>query len=148
MEKYNKMMEIALLVQNILDDIASGAERLQALCNWRDPISTMLVCSILLLAGPVIYFAGLRPLLSFGLCFMLRHPVFQDPVTPPPAIFFLQLPTRAHCLLAADLQPVTLPVATEPAAAAAAAATQGEEGNEKEGKEEEEEEEEIVPAPS
>uniref|UniRef100_A0A061RM84 Multiple C2 domain-containing protein n=1 Tax=Tetraselmis sp. GSL018 TaxID=582737 RepID=A0A061RM84_9CHLO len=46
-DKYKKMMEFALKIQNILDDIASITERLQALTGWSDPTSSLIFCLLL-----------------------------------------------------------------------------------------------------
>eukprot|EP00873_Tetraselmis_striata_P001303 jgi/Tetstr1/421567/TSEL_012511.t1 len=92
-EKYNRLIENALMVQNIMDDIACGAERLQSLTNWHDPTSTLLVCTLLFAAAPLLCLLGLRVVALFGLAWQLRPPRLRDPRTPPPVVFFSHLPT-------------------------------------------------------
>jgi len=105
-EKYNRLIENALMVQNIMDDIACGAERLQSLTNWHDPTSTLLVCTLLFAAAPLLCLLGLRVVALFGLAWQLRPPRLRDPRTPPPVVFFSHLPTVGHSLAAADVQAV------------------------------------------
>ena len=75
----------------------------QALTNWRDPTTSLLVCSILLLAAPVLYLVGLRLLLCFGVFWALRPPALRDPIEPPPVVFFKLLPTQFRSLIATDM---------------------------------------------
>eukprot|EP00951_Prasinocladus_malaysianus_P017873 scaffold141637_cov24-Prasinocladus_malaysianus.AAC.1 len=72
--------------------------------DWRDPTASMIVVAVLVVAAPVVYIVGIRVLIGFGLCWAIRPPFLREPVTAPPLVFFSNLPTETHSLLALDLE--------------------------------------------
>jgi hypothetical protein len=66
----------------------------QAILSWTDPFSTTLALAVLTVISSLILLLGFRPVIAFGMCWILRHPRLRDPVLPPPAAYFLRLPAR------------------------------------------------------
>ena len=82
-------------MQNLLDDVATVLERLQALLTWQDPVATGACLVVLSVVAALVSVLGWRTVLSFALCFVVRPPRFRTPTPPAPASFFARLPSRA-----------------------------------------------------
>ncbi len=82
-------------VQNILDAMSSSAERLQALCNWSDPVATGILVFGLLGASVAVWVLGLQWCLAALILFDLRPPLLRDPWPPPPINLLSWVPSRA-----------------------------------------------------
>uniref|UniRef100_A0AAY4BLR6 C2 domain-containing protein n=1 Tax=Denticeps clupeoides TaxID=299321 RepID=A0AAY4BLR6_9TELE len=60
MEKIHMVQEIVLTVQNILDEVASVAERIKNTFNWSVPFLSYLACLVLFVATTALYWIPLR----------------------------------------------------------------------------------------
>ncbi|GIL49948.1 hypothetical protein Vafri_6243 [Volvox africanus] len=98
-QQYDHMVYFGLRVQNVLDDIAGGIERLQALFSWRDPVASGCFVLSLALTAVMLWTVGMRFVLGAVLLYDLRPPRWRDPWLPPPANVFAHLPTRADLMM-------------------------------------------------
>lgn len=92
--KYDALLEVALQVQNFVDDLACTLERMQHAVGWTDATATALVVAALAALSMAVWLLGLSRLLGLGVLYVLRPPVARDPLPPPPASFFGRLPTH------------------------------------------------------
>ncbi|GAX78972.1 hypothetical protein CEUSTIGMA_g6412.t1 [Chlamydomonas eustigma] len=88
---YNQAIRIALLAQNLLDDLAVLYERLHGLFVWRDYLASLTIFSVLALAAVLIYIFGLQFLIIATGLYVLRPPQYRDPLPTPPEAFFSRL---------------------------------------------------------
>eukprot|EP00798_Chlamydomonas_sp_ICE-L_P006442 gene6442-3069_t len=98
--QYDGLIRVALFVQNLLDDIATGFERFAALMRWQDPVATMIfmgTCSVISIA---FYLLGMSVLLALVGAFVLRPPKFRDPEPTPPQAFFASASTWTKGIVA------------------------------------------------
>ncbi|GLI63045.1 hypothetical protein VaNZ11_005907, partial [Volvox africanus] len=59
-QQYDHMVYFGLRIQNVLDDIAGGIERLQALFTWRDPVASGCFVLSLALTAVMLWTVGMR----------------------------------------------------------------------------------------
>jgi len=97
--KYQKLQRITLMVQNVLDDVATSMERMIAIATWQDPLSTLLLVVLLVILGVAFLMVGSRPMVAGLQLFMLRPPQMRTPWTPPPVALFSRLPSRADRIM-------------------------------------------------
>eukprot|EP00798_Chlamydomonas_sp_ICE-L_P008945 gene8945-12782_t len=133
--QYDGVIRVALVVQNLLDDIATAFERFGTLMQWKDPVATMWIAFNLLddiaaaferfgtlmqLKDPVaamifmavcsaisiaFYLLGMSVLLAIVGAFVLRPPQFRDPEPPAPLAFFSRLPAFRNVKLPSHKSP-------------------------------------------
>ncbi|DBB06469.1 TPA: Tricalbin-2 [Trebouxia sp. C0004] len=68
--KYNKLLGVALTLQNLLDDVATQLERLQACITWQDPSATLLFIAFCACAAMALALLGLPTVMAIG-CFWM-----------------------------------------------------------------------------
>lgn len=90
-------MGVALLTQNLLDDLASVFERVHALVSWADPTATIVAMVIVVLGAAAIHMLGLGVVVAGVGIFFFRPPKFRDPLPPKPLAFFDRLPSYLGC---------------------------------------------------
>ena len=66
--KYNKLLGVALTLQNLLDDIATQLERLHACITWQDPSATLLFIAFCACAAMALALMGLPTIMALA-CF-------------------------------------------------------------------------------
>jgi len=98
-EDIQKILQMAVKVQELLGDVASFAERVEALPKWKDPRISGLLCVIFAVLLPGLCYLPLKAVVSFVFLFVLRHPALRDPIPPPPVNMIMRLPTRAPLLV-------------------------------------------------
>jgi hypothetical protein len=84
-------IRIALLAQNLLDDLAVVYERLHGLFVWRDYVASLTLYCVLTLTAILIYALGLQFLIIAAGLYVLRPPQYRDPLPTPPEAFFSRL---------------------------------------------------------
>jgi hypothetical protein len=70
------MQRIALKVQNVLDEIASFAERGLGVVTWADPNASAIFLLIAIAAALAIAALGLHTVLAVALCWLVRAALF------------------------------------------------------------------------
>eukprot|EP00884_Botryococcus_braunii_P007164 jgi/Botrbrau1/16449/Bobra.0142s0045.1 len=98
-ERYDRLLRVALKVQNVLDDMATTLERGGSFFTWVDPLATSLFVSACLLLALLIHSLPLSYIIAGGLCWSLRPPFLRTPSPPAPLLFFQRLPSRADQIL-------------------------------------------------
>jgi hypothetical protein len=68
--KYNKLLGVALTLQNLLDDVATQLERLHACITWQDPSATLLFVAFCACAAMALALLGLSIVMATA-CFWL-----------------------------------------------------------------------------
>nr|GEW78188.1 protein QUIRKY [Tanacetum cinerariifolium] len=97
--RYDRLRALAGRAQTLLGDVAAQGERLEALCNWRDPRATGIFVVICLLASLVFYVVPFKAfLLGWGF-FYMRHPRFRGDMPSLPLNFFRRLPPLSDQIL-------------------------------------------------
>ncbi|KAJ0428482.1 putative C2 domain, phosphoribosyltransferase, C2 domain superfamily [Helianthus annuus] len=97
--RYDRLRALAGRAQTLLGDVAAQGERLEALCNWRDPRATGIFVVICLLASLVFYIVPFKAfLLGWGF-FYMRHPRFRGDMPSLPVNFFRRLPPLSDQIL-------------------------------------------------
>ncbi|KAL8196592.1 hypothetical protein R6Q57_024887 [Mikania cordata] len=97
--RYDRLRALAGRAQTLLGDVAAQGERLEALCNWRDPRATGIFAVVCLLASLVFYIVPFKAfLLGWGF-FYMRHPRFRGDMPPLPINFFRRLPSLSDQIL-------------------------------------------------
>jgi hypothetical protein len=62
----------AAQVQSLLETLATGVERVEALCTWADPTATQLALLALLVLAALLWLVGLPALIAALLLFDIR----------------------------------------------------------------------------
>nr|XP_043607827.1 FT-interacting protein 7 [Erigeron canadensis] len=97
--RYDRLRSLAGRAQTLLGDMAAQGERLEALCNWRDPRATAIFVVVCLLASLVFYIVPFKAfLLGMGF-FYIRHPRFRGDMPSLPINFFRRLPPLSDQIL-------------------------------------------------
>ncbi|KAK9052049.1 hypothetical protein SSX86_028677 [Deinandra increscens subsp. villosa] len=97
--RYDRLRALAGRAQTLLGDVAAQGERLEALCNWRDPRATGIFVVVCLLASLVFYIVPFKAfLLGWGF-FYMRHPRFRGDMPSLPINFFRRLPPLSDQIL-------------------------------------------------
>ncbi|XP_009379435.2 FT-interacting protein 7-like [Pyrus x bretschneideri] len=97
--RYDRLRSVAGRVQMVVGDLATQAERAQALLSWRDPRATAIFIIFALIWAMLIYVIpfGIVAVL-FGV-YLLRHPRFRNKMHSAPVNFFKRLPSKSDMLL-------------------------------------------------
>ncbi|KAB2058659.1 hypothetical protein ES319_A11G248600v1 [Gossypium barbadense] len=97
--RYDKLRAIGARVQNILGDVATQGERVQALVTWRDPRATAIFVGLCLMVAFVLYLVPPKMIaMAFGF-YYFRHPVFRDQMPSPALNFFRRLPSLSDKIM-------------------------------------------------
>ena len=84
--KYNRLLGVALTLQNLLDDVATQLERLHACITWQDPSATLLFIAFCACAAMALAFLGLPTVMAIGCFWVVRCPI--SAIVPWQGIFF------------------------------------------------------------
>ncbi|MBA0878911.1 hypothetical protein Goshw_023574 [Gossypium schwendimanii] len=97
--RYDKLRAIGARVQNILGDVATQGERVQALVTWRDPRATAIFVGLCLMVAFVLYLVPPKMIaMAFGF-YYFRHPLFRDRMPSPALNFFRRLPSLSDKIM-------------------------------------------------
>ena len=97
--RYDRLRALAGRAQSFLGDMAAQWERVEALCNWRDPRATGIFLAFLLTASLVFYTVPFKAIILGSGLYYLRHPRFRDDMPSVPANFFRRLPSLSDQIL-------------------------------------------------
>jgi hypothetical protein len=92
--KWADIRGILLMVQDRMDSMANGIERLESLIEWKAPLVSAMFLVAILVVGLLIFTVGLRPIMAGLLCFIIRPPRMRSPWPPGPIASFLKVPKR------------------------------------------------------
>ncbi|KAH1083139.1 hypothetical protein J1N35_022900 [Gossypium stocksii] len=97
--RYDKLRTIGARVQNILGDVATQGERVQALVTWRDSRATAIFVGLCLMVAFVLYLVPPKMIaMAFGF-YYFRHPLFRDRMPSPALNFFRRLPSLSDKIM-------------------------------------------------
>uniref|UniRef100_A0A803Q4A1 C2 domain-containing protein n=1 Tax=Cannabis sativa TaxID=3483 RepID=A0A803Q4A1_CANSA len=97
--RYDRLRALAGRAQTLLGDVAAQGERLEALCNWRDPRATGIFVVFCLVASLVFYAVPFKVfMLGWGF-YYLRHPRFRGDMPSLPMNFFRRLPSLSDQIM-------------------------------------------------
>ncbi|KAJ8899604.1 hypothetical protein K2173_018578 [Erythroxylum novogranatense] len=97
--RYDRLRALAGRAQTLLGDVAAQGERLEALCNWRDPRATGLFAVFCLVASLVVYVVPFKVFVLGSGFYYLRHPRFRDDMPSVSVNFFHRLPSLSDQVL-------------------------------------------------
>jgi hypothetical protein len=97
--RYDRLRSVAGRIQTVVGDIATQAERVQALFSWRDPRATAIFILFCLISATVLYVTQLQVLAALGGFYVMRHPRFRHRLPSVPVNFFRRLPARTDSML-------------------------------------------------
>lgn len=91
--RYDKLRTLGARVQNVLGDLATQGERLQALVTWRDPRATGIFIGMCLIVAVALYLVPSKMVAMASGFYYFRHPLFRDRMPSPALNFFRRLPS-------------------------------------------------------
>ncbi|KAJ4775619.1 C2 calcium/lipid-binding plant phosphoribosyltransferase family protein [Rhynchospora pubera] len=97
--RYDRLRSVAGRVQTVVGDVATQAERFEALLSWRDPRATLLFLGFCVLAAVAIYCVPMKLVIGLSGLYLLLPPRFRSRMPSPVMNFFRRLPTKADSLL-------------------------------------------------
>ncbi|KAK3446807.1 FT-interacting protein 1 [Eucalyptus grandis] len=97
--RYDRLRSVAGRIQTVVGDMATQAERFQALLSWRDTRATSLFIFFCLVAAVVLYITPFKIVALAAGIVWLRHPRFRSKLPSIPSNFFKRLPSRADSML-------------------------------------------------
>jgi len=97
--QYEALMRFMLMIQNILDSLATSAERLHALLTWQDPTASVLAVVFFVAAGLCASMMGLPALMAAMVLIDMRPPPLRDPFPVPTENLMRALPSRADHMM-------------------------------------------------
>ncbi|CAA7394739.1 unnamed protein product [Spirodela intermedia] len=101
--RYDRLRAAVWRAQNLLDDVAAQAERLQSLVTWRDPRATAIFVVACLVTSAVLLAVPTKVAAAAAGFYWLRHPVFRGAAAaaaPPRGLnFFRRLPTLSDRIM-------------------------------------------------
>ncbi|KAL6507819.1 Multiple C2 domain and transmembrane region protein 16 [Orobanche gracilis] len=97
--RYDRLRMLGARVQNLLGDVATQCERVQALVTWWDPRATGIFVCLCFVVAFVLYLVPSKMVaMAFGFYYM-RHPIFRDRMPSPALNFFRRLPSLSDRML-------------------------------------------------
>ncbi|WCJ18927.1 C2 calcium/lipid-binding plant phosphoribosyltransferase family protein [Euphorbia peplus] len=96
--RYDEMRRVAGRIQNVVGDVATQGERIQALLGWRDPRGTAMFVMFCLMASVLLYATPYVLFIVTGF-YLMRHPRFRGRTPSVPINFFRRLPSRIDNML-------------------------------------------------
>uniref|UniRef100_A0A7N0UXL4 C2 domain-containing protein n=1 Tax=Kalanchoe fedtschenkoi TaxID=63787 RepID=A0A7N0UXL4_KALFE len=97
--RYDRVRSMAGKIQSVIGDLATQAERIQALISWRDTRATVMFMVFCLVAATVLYTVPFNVVTLLGGAYVMRHPRFRHKMPPVVINFFRRLPARTDSML-------------------------------------------------
>lgn len=97
--RYDRLRALAGRAQTLLGDVAALGERLEALCNWRDPRATGMFVAFCWIASLMSYVVPFKVFVLGCGFYYLRHPRFRDDMPSVPMNFVRRLPSLSDQIL-------------------------------------------------
>ncbi|KAG8100632.1 hypothetical protein GUJ93_ZPchr0013g33908 [Zizania palustris] len=97
--RYDRARMVGARLQAMVGDVATQAERLQALVSWRDPRATGIFVALCVLVAMVLYMVPIKVVAVVAGFYYLRHPMFQDRMPAPVINFFRRLPSMSERIM-------------------------------------------------
>lgn len=98
-KRYDRLRAISGRVLEMMADLATQGERVQALLSWRDPRATFLFVIFCFVAVIVTYLVPFRILVFIWVTYMLRPPRFRFDIPAVPQNFLRRMPAKSDGLL-------------------------------------------------
>ncbi|GJN24596.1 hypothetical protein PR202_gb12347 [Eleusine coracana subsp. coracana] len=97
--RYDRVRVVGARMQAMVGDVATQAERVQALVSWRDPRATGMFVAFCVVVAAVLYVVPMRMVVVVAGFYYLRHPMFRDRRPAPVLNFFRRLPSMAERIM-------------------------------------------------
>ncbi|CAD6221055.1 unnamed protein product [Miscanthus lutarioriparius] len=97
--RYDRDRMVGARLQQMVGDVATQAERLQALVSWRDPRATGLFVALCVLVAMVLYMVPMKMVAVVAGFYYLRHPMFRDRMPATVINFFRRLPSMSERIM-------------------------------------------------
>ncbi|KAL6647005.1 hypothetical protein ACP70R_014442 [Stipagrostis hirtigluma subsp. patula] len=97
--RYDRARMVGARLQAMVGDVATQAERLQALVSWRDPRATGMFVALCVIVAAVLYMVPIKMVAVVAGFYYLRHPMFRDRMPAPVINFFRRLPSMAERIM-------------------------------------------------
>ncbi|KAG2631813.1 FT-interacting protein 7-like [Panicum virgatum] len=97
--RYDRARMVGARLQQMVGDVATQAERLQALVSWRDPRATGMFVALCVLVAMVLYMVPIKMVAVVAGFYYLRHPMFRDWMPAPVINFFRRLPSMSERIM-------------------------------------------------
>ncbi|CAL5076716.1 unnamed protein product [Urochloa decumbens] len=97
--RYDRARMVGARLQQMVADVATQAERLQALVSWRDPRATGVFVALCVLVAMVLYVVPVKMVAVVSGFYYLRHPMFRDRMPSPAINFFRRLPSMSERIM-------------------------------------------------
>ncbi|KAJ1287859.1 hypothetical protein BS78_02G043000 [Paspalum vaginatum] len=97
--RYDRARLVGARLQQMVGDVATQAERLQALVSWRDPRATGVFVALCVLVAMVLYMVPIKMVAVVAGFYYLRHPMFRDRMPAPVINFFRRLPSMSERIM-------------------------------------------------
>ncbi|XP_051216284.1 multiple C2 domain and transmembrane region protein 16 [Lolium perenne] len=97
--RYDRARMVGARLQAMVGDVATQAERLQALVSWRDPRATGMFVVLCVVVAIVLYMVPMKVVAVVAGFYYLRHPMFRDRMPAPVINFFRRLPSMSERIM-------------------------------------------------
>uniref|UniRef100_A0A0D9WVW0 C2 domain-containing protein n=1 Tax=Leersia perrieri TaxID=77586 RepID=A0A0D9WVW0_9ORYZ len=97
--RYDRARMVGARMQAMVGDVATQAERLQALVSWRDPRATGVFVALCVFVAVVLYVVPMKVVAVVAGFYYLRHPMFRDRMPAPVINFFRRLPSMSERMI-------------------------------------------------
>ncbi|KAG6729946.1 hypothetical protein I3843_01G055100 [Carya illinoinensis] len=97
--RYDRLRIVAGKIQNVVGDMASQLERVQALLSWRDTRATIIFVLFCFVSAIVLYVTPFQVIVLLAGFYIMRHPRFRRRTPAAPLNFFRRLPARTDIML-------------------------------------------------
>lgn len=98
-KRYDRLRAISGRVLEMMADLATQGERVQALLSWRDPRATALFVIFCSVAVIVTYLVPFRILMFMWVTYVLRPPRFRFDMPAVPQNFLRRMPAKSDGML-------------------------------------------------
>uniref|UniRef100_A0A0E0LHH8 C2 domain-containing protein n=1 Tax=Oryza punctata TaxID=4537 RepID=A0A0E0LHH8_ORYPU len=97
--RYDRARLVGARLQAMVGDVATQAERLQALVSWRDPRATGVFVALCVFVALMLYVVPIKVVAVVAGFYYLRHPMFRDRMPAPVINFFRRLPSMSERIM-------------------------------------------------
>ncbi|KAF0907924.1 hypothetical protein E2562_022312 [Oryza meyeriana var. granulata] len=97
--RYDRARMVGARLQAMVGDVATQAERLQALVSWRDPRATGMFVTLCVFVALMLYVVPIKVVAVVAGFYYLRHPMFRDRMPAPVINFFRRLPSMSERIM-------------------------------------------------